>query len=259
MGNDEMISTPYPSGSICFSFNMHVDHRDIISCQVNHPSVKNVLFEKINSNDEFDPQWLMKIILGKVTSINEVDEIGLSIKEDILDVLCFSFETKVSKAELASHSLTPRKGEGAIMCCILPALQFSATIRSGGMKLNDKKLSKIQDQVLNIDTSKKKSLFRVFRYATCTNEPIVQFLMFYLILYEIHGNQREVDQYIMEICPNTIRSPSPHNNRKLETIFTRLRNEITHRTNLSPVTTRNEVINNLDSFKQITQKAIQCM
>jgi hypothetical protein len=137
MNNNENISLPYPSGHIQYSFNMYVDHKTSIPCQINHPRVKELIFEKVHPNDEFDPKWLTKITLGEVVSIEEVREIGNAIKDNILDRLCFVLETKISEVRLTSHGLTPRKGEGAIAHMILPAIQGSFTVRSGGMKLSN--------------------------------------------------------------------------------------------------------------------------
>lgn len=98
--------------------------------------------------------------------------------------------------------------------------------------------------------------FRIFRYAICADEPIVQFMMLYLILCDICENQSGVDRYVMEISPNTDQTQSPHSGRP-ETIYTKLRNEITHRTNISLELTRNEIINNISEFKRIVHRAIE--
>ena len=59
----------------------------------------------------------------------------------------------------------------------------------------------------------------------------------------------------MEVSPNTVQIPSPHNG-KLETVFTKLRNEITHRVNSSLEETRNGIISNMIRLKDIVHVAI---
>jgi len=87
------------------------------------------------------------------------------------------------------------------------------------------------------------------------DEPVVQFMLLYLILDGIHNDQKSIDKFIMRVAPNTIQIPSPHNN-KLETIYTKLRNEITHRIGTSPEETRNGIIGNMLGLKEISHVAI---
>jgi len=255
MNNNENISLAYPSGYIEFCFNMYVDHKTSIPCKIDHPCVKEIIFEKVHPSDKFDPKWIMKIIFGEVVSIEEVNEIGNAIKDNIFDLLCLVLETKISEVRFTGHGLTPRQGEGSIAHIVLPSIQFCGTGRSSGMELSSEKVSEIQTQISNITVLKENPLIRIYRYAICNDEPIVQFMMLYLILYEIYKNQSAIDKYIMETSPNTVQTPSPLND-KFETIYTKLRNEITHRTNISHEQTRNEIINTLSEFKEITHKAI---
>jgi|SRR6056297_2493102 len=80
-------------------------------------------------------------------------------------------------------------------------------------------------------------------------------MLLYLILYEIFKNQKSIDKYIMKVSPNTLQVPSPHNNRP-ETIYTKLRNEITHRVDSSPGETRSGIIGNTHNLKCIAHTAI---
>lgn len=59
--------------------------------------------------------------------------------------------------------------------------------------------------------------------------------------------------------PATPQSISPHDG-KPETIYTRLRNEITHRANdVGPETTRVEIMDNLDGFRMIVHRILKLM
>lgn len=59
----------------------------------------------------------------------------------------------------------------------------------------------------------------------------------------------------MSIDSRTAQIASPHN-RMLETIYTKLRNEITHRGKTPPEETRNGIIDNLCQFKEIVFQSI---
>ncbi len=256
MKNNKEISGPYPGGHVQFSFNMYVDHKNCISCKLDHPYVKEIIFEKCNPDDEFDPKWFMNIALREVNSIEEVGKIGNTIKDNILDKLCLILSTSITGVRLTGHGLTPRDGEGAIAHVILPAMQGSATASCGGKKLDNRIISKIQNEISTISGTHHNPLNALFRYAICSIEPIVQFMMLYLILCEIFNNQVAIDEFIVKQSPETIQTSSPHN-QKPETIYRRLRNEVTHRTANPPESMRNEIISNISEFKKIVKIAIE--
>ena len=256
MKNNNEISGPYPGGHVQFSFNMYVDHKNCISCKIDHPSVKEIIFEKSNPDDGYDPKWLMNIALREVNSIVEVDKIGNTIKDNIIDKLCLILSISIKDVRLTGHGLSPREGEDAIAHYILPALQVSGTGSCGGKKLDKKILLKVQNEISTISGEQHNPLNALFRYAICAIEPIVQFMMLYLILYEIFKNQSAIDEFIMRQSPNTIQTPSPHNG-KPETIYSRLRNEVTHRTGNPPESIRNEIIFNISEFTKIVKTATE--
>jgi hypothetical protein len=256
MGNQVNHSSPYPAGHIKYAFEMYVSHDKIISCKIPHPKVKKLVFEKLDPADEFDPQWLLTIHLSKIYSIEEVQEIGNAIKEDVVDMLSFTLNTKVGEMKVVGYGLTPRPGEASIGHLLIPPPKVSMTGKTGGFKLSRENIREIQDGLLRMSSLKNKPLVRLFRFAISDNHPVVQFMMLYLILSEIHKNQPGVDRYILKVAPTTPQSLSPYT-KNLETIYTRLRNEITHRTNVGLKTTMAEIISKLDEFKQIVHMALK--
>lgn len=171
-------------------------------------------------------------------------------------MLSLILDTKVSEARLVGHGLAPRPGEGGIAHILAPSCQVSATGKVGGFKLNSKNIQEVQNAFLKVSSLQYKPLISLFRYAIRSDEPVVQFMMLYLILYDIHKTQPAVDKYIIKAAPTTHREPSPHTG-KPETIYTKLRNEITHSTNAGPETTRAEIMNHLDEFRRIVHKAVK--
>lgn len=257
MCNQVNQSSPYPAGHIKYAFEMHVTHDKIISCKIPHPKVKELVFEKQNPADQFDPKWLLTVHVGEIYSIEEVQKIGNVIKDEVVDILSFTLNTKVTEMKVVGHGLTPRPGEGGIAHLLMPLPKVSGTGKIGGFKLTADNIREIQDVFLRMSSLKHKPLIRLFRYAIDANHPAVQFMILYLILYEIYKMQSGVDRYILKVAPTTPQSPSPHNTKNLETIYTRLRNEITHRTNARPEATMAEIISNLDDFKKIVHMALK--
>ena len=259
MSNQTNLTSPHPAGHIQYAFDMLLSHDKMISCKIVHPKVNNIVFEKVNSTDQFDDKWLMTVHTGEVSSIKEVQEIGNAIKDIIVDTLAFTLNTKIGEMRVVGYNLVPRFGEGAIGNTLL-AFEGIGTGKVGCSKLNNNDIREIQNAFLSMPILKYTNLIRLFRHAISTDEPIVQFMLLYLILYEIqHDKQQAVDTYVMKVAPSTPQSvsPRPHKSEIMETIYTKLRNEITHRTNVPYKTTRAEIINHLYEFRRIVRTAIK--
>ncbi len=246
----------YPTGYIEYAFKMHAAHDRAISCDFVHSDVRELVLEKVNPSDEFDPEWWMTIHFGPIHSIEEVDEIGNAIKDDIFDMLSFTLNTKISGIRLTGHGLTPRSGEGGIAHLLSPPFECNASGKVGCFRLSDNSVQDVQNALSRVYSSRHKALISLFRYAIGTDEPVVQFLILYLILYDTYKNQREIDKQILSHEPATPQSISPHDG-KPETIYTRLRNEITHRTNVGPEITKTKIMDNLDRFRTIVHRILE--
>ncbi|MBF0529660.1 MAG: hypothetical protein HQK55_10395 [Deltaproteobacteria bacterium] len=261
MSNQANSCLPYPGGHIRYAFKMYVDHDASISCKVPHSKVETLVFEKARPADSFDPGWLMTITLGTVYSIAEVQKIGNMIKDDIFDMLSLILNTRISEIELDGFGLVPRPGEGAIAHLLMPFGKCNATGKAGGFKLNSEKIQDVQDAFLKMSKLQDKPSINLYRYAICSDEPVVQFLILYLILEEMYKNQSAVDKFIMENAPQTLQTNSPFVNSdgspRLETVYTRLRNELVHkRENVYPTATRAEIQDHLDDFRNIVHSMI---
>jgi hypothetical protein len=258
MNNQNKYSSQYPAGCIQYVFKMHVTHDRPISCKLVHSNVRELFFEKVNPTDEYDPEWRMTIHLGPVHSIEEVDETGNAIKADICDMLSLTLNTKITGIRVAGHGLTPHSDEAGIAHLLLPPFECNATGRVSGFRLSSSNVQEVQDAVSRISISRHKPLISLFRHAIGVDEPIIQFLILYLVLYDLYRNQQEIDRQIMLLEPSTPQSLSPHN-EKSETVYTRLRNEIAHRTNIGPETARAEIIDNLYGFRMIVHRILKSM
>ncbi len=245
----------YPGGHIEYSFEMHVDHRESIHCKMDDSRIKEIIIKKLLPNDQFDDKWQLIITCSEVSSIEEVDCIGAENKDSIFNLLSFMLKTGVNNISRTGHGIIPREGEGAQCHMIMPALTCRIVGKSGGRKLNEPEIHGLGKLLIQSKKLKSNPLVNIFSYAIRIDEPVVQFMLLYLILYEIYKDQKSVDKFIMQVAPNTIQVSSPHN-KKQETIFTKLRNEITHRVDTAPEDTRNGIINNLHGLREIAHTAI---
>lgn len=256
MNNQINDSSKYPAGHIEYSFEMFVASNEEIILKHGHVNVKKLVLKKENISDEYNPKWLLTIHFGPVSSIEEVDEIGNRVKDDIFNMLSFALNTNIAKIRCVGHGIAPRPGEGMICHGFLPAPVIKAYVKVGCQILSNNDIKEVQDCILKSISPEGRVFITLYRYAIGTDEPVVQFLALYLILYAICENQSAIDRQILSLEPNTPRSISQHT-RQPETIYTRLRNEITHRINSTPDVTRIEIMNNQDNFKKIVYKILK--
>jgi hypothetical protein len=227
-----------------------------ISCYFVHSDVREIILEKVYPSDIYSTEWQITFHFGPVRSIEDVDEIGDAIKNEIFDMIAFTLNTKITQIRLIGHGLTPRSGEGGIAHLLAPAFKCNASAKVECFPLSDELVKEVQDKLSRTLAPRYKALIGLFRQAISTEEPIVQFLILYLILYDTFKTQSKVDKKILSHAPNTLQSVSPFNGKD-ETIYTRLRNEITHRPATSPEITRKEIMDNLDSFRTIVRGIIK--
>lgn len=114
-------------------------------------------------------------------------------------------------------------------------------------------------EVLARDFSRLNELYYMaFRFAIRESDPVSRYLFLYNILLQIHDDsQKNVDNFIRTENPQVQQSPRPDEPSIIETIFTRLRNEVGHaRPNVIPANTRKEISENVAQLQSLVKKAI---
>lgn len=245
----------FPGGHVEYSYEMFIDHSEPINFKIDDSRIKEIVITKTVPNDPFNYKWQLIIICSEVSSIKEVDCIGEENKENIFNLISFMLNTGIQNIRQTGHGVIPREGEGAQCHVIMPAMTCHGVMKSGGRKLNRSEIQELGEVLIQSKRLKNHPLVNIFSYAIKIDEPVVQFMLLYLILYEIFKDQKSIDKYIMKVSPRTLQVPSPYNN-KPETIYTKLRNEITHRVDSSPEKTRNGIMSNTHSLKYIAHTAI---
>ena len=258
--------TRYPGGEAHYSFRMYAAYDRLICCAIAHPRVIECVFSKVDTADPFDPAWHLKIRLGPLRSTKEIDEIGKAISDEIFDQLSLAFNIRVDQIRMTGHPLTPIPGGGGIADFISPMPTLTMEGRGGCRQLLADDIQELQDilakSVLLPNTT---VLVALYRSALGTDDPVAKFLILYLILYEVSGNdsQKKVDALIRKYAPSTATDQRPWVDKNglqqlaKETIYTRLRNEITHRIAVTPEGYREAIISNLDTFQTIVHQALR--
>lgn len=265
MNDSGNLLTLYPGGEARYSFKMYATCDQPICCTIADPRVIECVFSKADTADPFDPTWHLRIRLGPLHAVEEIDEIGNAIEDGIFDQLSLAFNIRVDQIRMTGHSLTPIPGGGGIVNCTLPMPTLTMQGRGGCRQLSSDDVQVFQDNLATLVPLQNTVLVGLYRSAHGTEDPVAKFLILYLILYEVSGNdgQKQVDDIIRKYAPSTATDPRPgaakDGTRKsiTETTYTRLRNEIAHRSAVTPEENRAEVISNLDSFQTIVQQVLR--
>lgn len=256
------ISMLHPGGKAKYSFRMFAAYEQPIVCTVIDPRVVDCTFTKENTEDRFDAAWCLTIRLGSVQSIEEVKDICDTTSSKIFDRMSLALHIKIDQIKMIAHSLMPLPDGGFTADLIFPMMTLDAECRAGGRKLLADDVHVLRADLTNPHPSPNPTLVALYRSALCADDPVVKFLMLYLILYELSGNDKQgkVDCLILKHSPQTEMRASGKTGKNgannKETIYTRLRNEVTHRTEAKPEDNRREIVSNLDTFESIVRDSL---
>jgi hypothetical protein len=265
MNNPNSLSTPYSGGEAQYSFRMFATYDQPICCTLADPRVVDCVISKVDPSDRFDPAWLLTIRLGPVSSVEEIAAIGNAMQDDIFDRLPLALDLRIDHIRMVGHSLTPMPGGGAIAHLMSPMPSVTASGRTGGRELLADDVQALQNSLTKAAPPSKGALVALYRSALATDDPVAKFLILYLIVYEKSGNDRQeaTDKLISDNTPDPGWKTRSWVDKKgvkkstMEAIYTRLRNEITHRTEVETEKNRAEIIAHLDAFQKIVRQILQ--
>jgi hypothetical protein len=246
----------YPGLHVEYSFNIQDVTFEPFNITLSGSRVTEVRFGRLERNDHHANNCTMMLILGPVTSIDEADRVADTVKDQLLEIFSLIIGCRVGRTQRIGHNLVPRPGEGGQMHAISPAIRASASLPTEPRILTDADINELQAAFSRYVSLQQTSLLRVFRHAMDNDDAVARFLMLYLILYLLQSNQREVDNLIRSIDPNVDETPDPRNPGAMETYYTRLRNEITHR-DVDHEVTRQEISRRIHDLINIVRTAIR--
>lgn len=215
------------------------------------PEYKNITLVPINPDNSIYEIWVHKNIRAAVG-----DELKNVIQEATTEaqafIYIFSFVANVKIFEFLCKGYRQNGflidikqvfGNGGL------TISARLSVRAGIESVNRIK----QGMKQNYDLSK---LQLFFDSATIT-EPIGRFISLYaLMLHYCSDNQKKVDEAIVDIDSTVAQYKSPKGNW-YETIFTKLRNELSHkRDGINMIETHNQVRVNVDRFEFIVRSYV---
>lgn len=215
-------------------------------------------FKNINLNPVDTNKFLYEILVEKNTKNLTIDELRSVIQEATLEVQTFVYVFSVA-ADVKIFDFTC-KGYKHKDCLVslnqLLAKNLGSIIQAEGIvTAGPQSIALVKEKMKeHPDLS---TLWMFYDSATIT-EPIGRFISLYtLMLHYCSDGQKDsqpkVDEAILSIDPTVAQFKSPKFNR-YETIFTRLRNELSHkRDGVDILETHNQVHRNIDRFEQIVK------
>ena len=218
--------------------------------------VNEVRFKRLERDDPLEDNCTMMLMLGPVALIDEADRVADDVKDQLLEKFSLIVACKVGRTRRIGHNLVPRPGQGGQIHLILPAGRMSGSGHSEPRRLTDDDIRELQAAFSKHASIRETSLLRVFRHAMDNDDAVARFLMLYLILYFLRPNQREIDDLIRSIDPNVDETQDPRDVGAMETCYTRLRNEITHR-HVDHEATRQEISWRIYGLTNIVRTAIR--
>ncbi len=215
-----------------------------------HPKI-----EKIAIKSENLDRISIIITLSGVYSSTEARSIGNKIVNIILDRLSIEFDIPIEEPHFSGMSLPiDESGKKHIIMSNFLSLNdiCECCIKPGQKRIEDL-IRKLEDE-----TPLRKQHFYLYRFSAKQRDPLAKFMFLYNILLQLNGDsQNDVDVFIRACDSGVSQSPRPDKPKIIETIYTRLRNEIAHCRNTAlPENTTKEIIVNLTPFQLIVKTAI---
>jgi hypothetical protein len=190
-----------------------------------------------------------------VYSSEEAGSIGNELVNIILDRVSIEFDIPIEEAHCSGMSLpSDESGKKHIVTASFVALH---DITECDMKPGKKRIEDLI-QKLEDETPPRNQHLSLYRFSAKQKDPLARFMFLYNILLQLNGDsQKDLDAFIRTCDSGVSQSPRPDKPKIIETMYTRLRNEIAHcRNNVVPEDTTKEIVDNVAAFQLIVKTAI---
>jgi hypothetical protein len=201
-----------------------------------------------------DKRMTVVFHLTDVFTEEEADAVTRDVLSSIINRLAFELNLSIGEPHLSGFSLpkdpsasfyTVSKSVLAIWDVLAPAIVPDATRRQELAKLLERPFARAD-------------LFSAYRFAVNQSDDVARFMFLYNILLQLHNDdQGQVDNFIRVETPTVSQRPRPDKPQITETVYTRLRNEVSHtRAGVTPDRTRTEIAANVVAFQALVKDAI---
>lgn len=238
------------TGTISYYALLNGLELDEIELSNAHPKI-----DKIKIKTENSDRISIIITLSGVYSSKEAGSIGSEIVNIILDRLSIEFDIPIEEPHCSGMSLPiDESGKKHIVTGSFVALN---DIIAGDIKPGQERIKDLI-QELEAETPPRNHHLSLYRFSAKQKDPLARFMFLYNILLQLNGDsQKDVDAFIKTCDSGAPQSPRPDKPKIIETIYTRLRNEIAHRRDtVLPEDTAKEIMDNVAAFQSIVKTAI---
>ncbi len=199
----------------------------------------------------------------EVTSVpteGDGEKLATQAAEKVCDRLAYAGCWSISTPVIVSAqftSLTPPPPPGVHEIRVLDYLRTTdaavAVVTAGPGRL-----AALRDE-LELASPPGEHNYWMFRAALAANDRVVQFMQLYHLLNMLHNDkQAQVDAFIVCEEPGVAQTPSPIKAGVMETLYTRLRNELAHkRAGVNLADTKAQMANYAPALARLTKRAIE--
>jgi len=214
-----------------------------------HPSVEKIV---LDTHDE--KQITVVFHLTDVFTEEVADAVARDILASIINRLAFELDLSIGEPHLSGFSL-PKDASGssytvsksvlAMWDVLAPTIVVDAP--------RQQELAMLLEQPFA-----RADLQSAYRFAINQSDAVARFMFLYNILLQLHNDEQgQVDDFFRVRTVSISQSPRPDKPHIMETVYTRLRNEVSHtRAGVTPDQTRTEIAANVAAFQALEKVAI---
>ncbi|MDQ1238725.1 MAG: hypothetical protein QG577_910 [Thermodesulfobacteriota bacterium] len=238
------------------SFAAHIEGLDLKQVDAGScdPSVK-----KISIQTENETTLAIDFELLDVFSTQDAISVVGPLIESLISKVSYEFDCPIGEPRFTGMSL-PTDASGSHHQVLGETVCLNDLV-ADTLKPNEKKREKLK-RSLELPLAETDAYLSLYRFCIGQKDPLARFLSFYHLVHIIAADEQEsqisVDRAIAQIEPNVEWTVKPNTRgKKLETKFTRLRNEIAHRRPGKTLEeTRQEIEENVDALRGIAKKLV---
>jgi hypothetical protein len=202
----------------------------------------------------------LRVYFAAVASHDRAKELAAKVSVAALNRIAFHHQVVIVNDRITSLSLssaTDSDADGARMAASATLVMVTEASR---LVLGYPTAEPVKSQLEQISPPGEHN-YALFRSAMQATGTVKEFMILYNVLLQILGdNQPAVDAFILKEDPGVPVTPSrnPRNPSVMETVYTRLRNEIGHRRpGVKLETTRAEMASRVAGLRALTKRAIE--
>jgi hypothetical protein len=190
-----------------------------------------------------------------VASEREAVALATKVNTDGLDRIAFHHAMLIDHARVADVLLTDVNPAPGVLQC---RAGFFAIVGHEAKLVHGVTSDRVK-ALLEQATPRGKVYYGLVRSARLATSSVEEFMVLYQVVLMLIGDRQEdVDRFIVAQEPGVPQMPSPHRPGIMETVYTRLRNELAHkRAGVNLDTTRAEMRVRVDGLRALVKLAVE--